>query len=215
MKKAIIFCNGDLSNISLIKEIISKADYIICANGGTKHAIKLHLIPHMVIGDYDSLPAMTKKKLVKHAIEWIQHPKKKDKSDSELALEIALKRGFKKIIISGVLGTRLDHLLANIFLLVKNHQNNIDLKIIEGNQEIFVVKNKITVVTNKGSSFSLVPLMGDCQGVTTNGLYYQLNNEILHFGSSRGISNIATKSKVIIALTHGVLLVFHKNVIKR
>lgn len=207
MKKAILFCNGDLTDLSQIRSHISKGDYIICADGGTSHALSLDLIPHMIIGDCDSLKSSIKKQLLKHNIEWIVYPKDKDKSDSELALDLALKRGFKKIIICGILGTRIDHLLTNFFLLAKYLSSGVSLSMIEGRQELIVIKNKTTINCQKGDLFSLIPLQNDCLGLSTQGLKFSLDNEPLQFGSSRGVSNVATTSRVEIKLKKGLLIV--------
>lgn len=170
--------------------------------------LKLNLIPNAVVGDLDSLDSVIKKRLSKKNIEWVRHSKDKDKSDTELAIEYALHKGFGDIVLCGVLGRRLDHLLSNLFFLGEM-SNNISLKIIEGREEIFVVRNQLRISTKKESRISLLPFKGDCQGVTTKGLKYKLCDEVLKFGYSRGLSNVATDSSVQVRLKKGILLVFH------
>ena len=55
MKRAILFVNGNLSDVSQAKKIISKDDFLIAVDGGASHIKKLKLIPNIVIGDMDSI----------------------------------------------------------------------------------------------------------------------------------------------------------------
>ena len=137
MKRAIIFVNGNLSDLSRAKNIITKEDFLIASDGGIKHVLKLGLIPQTIIGDFDSISISLQKKLEKEKIEWIKYPKKKNKTDFELAIDLALKRKYNQIIVFGILGDRVDHFIANIFLLAKIQTENksIKIKVIEGNQE--------------------------------------------------------------------------------
>lgn len=209
MKKAIIFCNGNLPQAKKILNYISKTDFIVCANGGIKHALKLGLVPNVIIGDHDSLPPFLKEKLKKHSLEWIKYPLEKDQTDSELAIEYAIKKGFKKILAFGAFGTRIDHSIANLLFLASPNYKAVDITIIEGNQEIFLVKNRRIVEGKKGDFLSLIPLQGNCLGVTSKGLKWQLKNSVLYFSSTLGISNVLTHSQTEIKIKKGVLLAIH------
>ncbi|PIQ72040.1 thiamine diphosphokinase, partial [Candidatus Roizmanbacteria bacterium CG11_big_fil_rev_8_21_14_0_20_37_16] len=131
MTRAIIFVNGNLSDLSQAKKIINKEDCLIAADGAVKHILKLKLIPKIIIGDLDSTPLSLQKEL---KVQFIKYPRKKDKTDFELAVDYCLENKFQEIIIFGVLGDRIDHLMANIFLLAKIQTENptIKIKVIEG-----------------------------------------------------------------------------------
>ena len=55
MQRIIIFANGELPELEKARSLLQHADYIICADGGTRHALSLGLTPHLVIGDMDSI----------------------------------------------------------------------------------------------------------------------------------------------------------------
>ncbi|MBU1500337.1 thiamine diphosphokinase, partial [Patescibacteria group bacterium] len=107
MKRAIIFSNGELADISRLK--IKKTDLLIGVDGGTKQILK----PDIIIGDFDSLTAIPEN------VPLIMHPKDKDFTDTELALQFCEKQNIKEVILVGFLGRRLDHLIANLMSLSK------------------------------------------------------------------------------------------------
>lgn len=207
MKRAVIFSNGDLADVSRVKKMLKKTDFIIAANGGTKHILKLGRLPDVVIGDLDSLDKKTKKKLERNKVAIISYPSDKDWTDTELGIKYAVKQGFKEIILTGFLGRRIDHLLANLLMMAGLIDKLDRLMIVEGKQEIYVVKDGLEIKGKQGDLVSLIPLLGDCQGVTTRGLKYRLDNESLEFGKSRGVSNVMLAGKARIDLKKGKLLV--------
>ncbi len=212
MKRAIIFYNGDLSNIQNAKHYIKPKDYLICADGGARYALELGLKPNIILGDFDSLTPELQQSLKGKEIEWIAYEKEKDETDSELALKHALEKGYTTILIFGMFGSRIDHMLTNFFAIDILAKNNIDVTIIEGQKEIKVITKHTIFHGKKGDLLSLIPLKEDAKKVTTKNLHYPLHDEDLLFGYSRGISNVFTKDTAEISLTNGSLLVIHEKV---
>ncbi len=209
MKRAIIFYNGDKADLTSAKRYINNSDYIICADGGTELALKLGLTPHTIIGDFDSLSKETRKNLVEKQIDWVTFPKEKDETDSELALSYAIKKGYTNLLIFGLFGTRLDHMLTNIFALSYLEEKGITVMFVEGAQEIQVTRSTINIKGNIGDLVSLIPLQSDIKNVKTTNLAYKLLKENLHFGFSRGISNVMTAKEATVSISDGLLLVIH------
>jgi len=197
MKRAVVFLNGELADPKLIRKHIKTTDLLVGVDGGTKLILKLELIPDLVIGDLDSL------KTVPKGVALIQFPKDKDKTDSQLALEYLVKQGYKSLIVVGVLGRRIDHLMSNIMLL---SQQQAEVQIIEGEEIIYFVNKFIVIKGRKDDLVSLIPLL-DCHGVKTVGLKWGLRGESLQVGSSRGISNEMTGKRAQIRLKSGLLMV--------
>ena len=198
MKRAVIFINGELGDVSRLR--LKKSDLLIGADGGTKHILKLGLKPNIIIGDLDSIKAVPKDTPV------IQFPVDKDKTDTELALEYVVKLGYKEVVLIGFLGRRLDHMVSNLMLLASMP---IKITIIEGNQEMFFCRDKLNISGKKNDLVSLIPLLGDCQGVTTVGLKWSLQVWNLQVSSSRGVSNVMLGKSARVGLKTGCLLVIH------
>jgi thiamine pyrophosphokinase len=216
MKRAVIFVNGNLTNATRVKKIVTKEDCLIAADGGVKQILELGLIPRIVIGDFDSTPLPLQKKLTKMCRDQksllptslIKYPVKKDKTDFELAIDYCLEKKFKEIIICGILGDRIDHFIGNILLLVKVQQENktLKIKIIEGNQEVFIVNKEIVINGQIKEEVSIIPIT-KLKGIITKGLEYKLNNEIIPFGSTRGISNVFNKTTAKVRISDGIGLI--------
>lgn len=209
MKRAVIFCNGDLSDVSRVKKYTDKHTLVIAADGGASRPLALGIMPHVVIGDFDSISAKTKRVLEKRKVEYITYPREKLYTDSELGVALAKERGCKEIILTGIRGTSTDHFLGNLLLLAKKRFASLHIKIIEGREEMELIRKRIRIKGKKGQIVSLVPIGGDVRGVTTKGLFYPLQNDTLRAGSARGIRNRMTTERAEISTRRGDLLVIH------
>jgi thiamine pyrophosphokinase len=80
------------------------------------------------------------------------------------------------------------------------------VRIVEGAQEAFLIDDEATIEGGVGDTLSLIPLGGDAVGVTTEGLEWTLEEDTLHFGPARGVSNVLAASKAQVCLDGGLLL---------
>jgi thiamine pyrophosphokinase len=208
MKRIIIFANGELPNLDKARALIQSTDFIICADGGARHALTLGLIPHLIIGDMDSLPANFQ--LSTFNGEAIVFPKDKNETDLELAINHAITLKPDEIIIAAALGGRIDQTLANISLLTNFQHATCNLQLNDGAEEIFLCKDHVEVKGRSGDIVSLIPWQGNVEGVTTQNLKWKLNNETLYFDKTRGISNEMISDIAKISITKGLLLVVHQ-----
>ena len=112
IKKAIIITNGIMGHPERIRRLISTKSFIagdtliISVDGGFYNTIKLGLKPDLIIGDMDSIDEDTKKMIKKMPdADYISAPPDKDESDTQLAIDHAVRIGTENIII-GALGGR-------------------------------------------------------------------------------------------------------------
>jgi len=211
MKRAIIFVNGNLSNIDQAKNIIEKDDCLIATDGAVRYVRKLGLIPSVIIGDMDSISPNFLEQSRLSSTKIIKYPTKKDKTDFELAIDYCLENKFKEIIIFGVLGDRIDHFIANILLITKIQTDNrsIKIKTIENKKEIYILNEEITIKGKINDEISIIPISGKLEGVFTKGLYYRLIDDTLLLGSTRGVSNVFDNYLITIKIRKGIALVVH------
>ncbi len=117
VQRIVIFANGELPNLKKARALLRPDDYIICADGGRRHALALGLRPDLIIGDMDSVEKEQLQKLQADDVAIEFFPRDKNETDLELAINHAVELKPEQIIIVAALGGRLDQTLANIALL--------------------------------------------------------------------------------------------------
>lgn len=209
MKRILIFANGDLPDINKVRTILRDDDYIICADGGIRHASSLDLKPALVIGDMDSADSVLLQKLQADNVSIELYPRDKNETDLELAIAKAIELNPKEIIIVAALGGRLDQTLANISLLSDPRLLTFDIRLDDGAEEIFLCRDQAEVKGRSGDIVSLIPWQGAVTGIQTKNLKWPLDNEILYPEKTRGISNEMSGDVANVKIISGLLLIVH------
>ena len=212
MQRIIIFANGELPDREKARSLLKRDDYIICADGGTRHALSLGLTPHLVIGDMDSIETGQWRELEKAGVSIELFPGDKNETDLELAINRAVELGPKQILIIGALGGRLDQMLGNIALLSDNQLSALDARLDDGIEGIFFCRNQAQVHGSRGDIVSLIPWGNVVHGVQTQGLKWPLNREPLYPEMTRGISNMMLTHVASINIDSGLLLIVHQRI---
>ena len=198
--RAVIIGNGEIRDYTYIKSLIKSDDFIICADGGLRHAKKLGISPDIAVGDFDSYEKSEN-------IKSIVYPSHKNLTDGEIAVDYAIENGYSDILMLAMTGTRLDHTFTNIFQLAK--KGNITL--IDDDNEVYFIKDKLALNGKKGKTISVIPVFSNLVGVTATGVYYPLDNDTLLFGEGRGNSNIITDDICTVSVKDGMGIIFINN----
>lgn len=205
--KCLIISGGCLQPSLYYKQLAKSAEYIICADGGARYAKSLGVIPDLVVGDFDTLNEMEINELSQAGVKMIRYPKDKDFTDTHLAVIEAIKRGFIEIEIIAALGGRLDHTIANIMLLCLPEAKEVNIRIAEEDQDVFLIVDQKQLQGNAGETISLFPLSNRVKGINTKGLKYPLEQGELKMGLPIGVSNEFLENKAEIEIEEGLLLV--------
>lgn len=205
----VLLANGPLTPSPAIRQVISTADRLIGVDGGSRHLRHLGVRPHLAVGDMDSIPADLLQDYRQAGVELHLHPPKKDATDLELALELAITRGATSISILGGTGGRLDHTLGNLFLLARCLPVGIPACIMDQEQCIHLTDQTLTLSGAVGDTLSLLPATPEACGVSLAGLEYPLQDATLTFGTSLGMSNVFVETQATVTIGSGRLFVFH------
>jgi thiamine pyrophosphokinase len=135
-----------------------------------------------------------------------RHSPRKNETDLELALQYAAREDATEIIILAALGGRLDQTIANLLLLAMPELESIDVRVVDGAQEALLIRSEALIVGQPGDTVSLIPLGGDAEGVTAEGLEWPLDSDTLRFGPARGVSNVLTERQARVCVEQGALL---------
>ncbi|MDY3032083.1 MAG: thiamine diphosphokinase [Clostridia bacterium] len=198
--RAVIIGNGTIEDYEYIGSIVERDDYIICADGGARHASALGLDIDMLIGDFDSTDLSAAKEIRRYPVH-------KDFTDGELCAEYARERGFDETLLVAMTGTRLDHTINNIMLLFRLKNS----RLVNEYCEIYPLCGELKIVGKKGKTLSIIPLNGNLEGINACGLEYPLKNDTLRFGEARGNSNVILDDTVKISVEKGMGIVIIGN----
>lgn len=205
---ALIIANGNLDHSSDLAPLLKEAELLIAADGGANHLARLGITPDILLGDLDSINPAILARYENAGVAIHRHPRRKDATDLELALDLAVEKGAQTIWLVATLGGRWDMSLANIMLAASDKYKN-QVVFLLGQDCSMQILHPGKVHTIKGTvdqAVSFLPLKDDAHGVTLSGFEYPLTHHTIAFGSSLGVSNILKSNGATVQHTKGVLL---------
>lgn len=202
-KSALIIANGEPPQKKRLVLLAQQSGIVICADGGANTALKMGITPDAIVGDLDSVHAEA---LVKFRRVAIHEDRNVETTDLEKAITWAIQSNYDHITVVGASGKRLDHTVGNLGVLPKFYPDAI-ITLVDDSGELCYVGREYSFEAKKGDVVSLIPL-NRCEGVSTTGLKYPLDGEILELGVREGTSNVVMAFPVIIKVKKGHLLLF-------
>lgn len=204
-----ILLGGDLYVTERLKRQVSDS-YVIAADSGIRHAVNLNIKPDLWVGDFDS--CTIKHKDLYSDISIIEYNTNKDKTDGELAIDIALQKGATKIVLCGAFGgARIDHSLAHIAMAIKLASQNIKVILTTGVDEAIALVERVAIKPDwlKNTCFSIIAF-SDLKGLVIKGAKWQLAGDtVISSGSTHALSNIVDE-QLEIELSSGRAIVLAK-----
>lgn len=207
--RILIFANGELPNLERARALLRADDIILCADGGTRHALALGLTPQLIIGDMDSTEPALLETFQQAGADVERYSRDKNETDLELAIQRAVVLNPHEIVIVAALGGRMDQALANIALLGSLRHPSPVTRLDDGVEELFFVREQAQVKGRSGDIVSLIPWGKPVYGVQTRNLKWQLDTETLYPDKTRGISNEMTADTASVQIASGLLLIIH------
>ncbi|MDF1608114.1 thiamine diphosphokinase [Hoeflea sp. YIM 152468] len=162
----------------------------IAADGGMVYAEALGMTPELWVGDFDSTSSTL---MEKHAqTERLSFPAEKNLTDGELAIEQAIERGAKRLVLVGAFGgERTDHAVSHLLQALTLAERGLDVVLTSGVEEAFpLLPGSREIDLPAGSLFSVIAFT-PLTGLSLSGVKYPLDKADIAFGASRTISNVA------------------------
>lgn len=181
---------------------------IIGVDSGVDRAHEAGLTVDIAVGDFDSVTARGLVEAERHGARMVRHPADKDRTDLELAIDLAIDVVPERILFVSMDGGRPDHELANLLLMSDPRLKPFEVDVLLAEAHVAVVQQRRTFTGRVGDLLSLVPIGGSCFGVTTSGLQYPLTDETLHPSHGRGVSNVLVAPVAVVDVRTGALLAF-------
>ena len=169
--------------------------------------------PDISCGDFDSIDNIQLNK-VKEYSKNIFVKDNQDETDTDFALKniLSMFPNVSEINLYGATGRRLDHFFGNI-LLLNNNYDNLDLRIIDDYNIIFVSECGENTFSNKQNYkyFSIVPIYEDTI-MTIKNSKYEVENLILSRDRPNATSNEFVEGKdIVLNVNKRVLVIYSKD----
>ncbi|MEJ8773374.1 thiamine diphosphokinase [Blautia sp. HCN-1074] len=236
MIDTIIVSGGNIQSdfaLYFLKKNIEKAGRenirLIAADRGLEFFLDYLILPDVVIGDFDSLSedgknflemqnedipygGMLEWKLQKgegKVVEVVRLRPEKDDSDTQSAMNYAIQNGAKEIVILGVTGNRVDHLMANFGLLILAQKQDTEVALADRYNYMKLIPSG--TILKKAEQFgkyvSFFPLGGDVTGLTLEGFKYPLDKyHLTTADSGLTVSNEISEEYAKVTYESGTLL---------
>lgn len=187
-RKCVIVAGAGICNYDLIKKYLCEDDYFIYCDSGLKHMDKLGYDANLIVGDFDS------HENPEFDTETIVLTVAKDDTDSSFAAKEAVKRGFRKFILIGVIGARIDHSIGNLSILLRLHQQGCDAIALDDYSEISVISKKTGIATvdwNDFEYYSVLSVFGNIGDIYERNSKFPMIGGNIYPDDQFGISNEA------------------------
>ena len=239
MTDTIIVSGGDIQRdfaLDFLKREIEKTGRekicLIAADRGLEFFLKNQIRADVAVGDFDSLSEEGKlflkqqeerrqntdpktsaaegcEKHTETNLEIIRLKPEKDDSDTQSAMNLAIRRGAKKIAILGVTGKRVDHLMAHLGLLKLAQEQGTEVALVDAYNYMTLITSGTVLKKEEqfGKYVSFFSMGGDVTGLTLEGFKYPLHGHHLTVADSGlTVSNEIKDDTAKVTYTSGNLL---------
>ncbi|VYT75662.1 thiamine diphosphokinase [Clostridium tertium] len=207
--KVVIVSGGKAPSKEVLLREVEDANLIIGADKGCEALYKYDITPDVILGDFDSADMRIIDAIEKKAKKKIRFKREKDYTDTEIAFNLALQNNPDEIVLLGATGTRYDHSLSNIGLLKKALAKDINARIIDDNNIMFLTDKDILLKGNPGDTISFHAYSDEVKNFTIKNSKYDLNNHLLKLGDSLTTSNEFVGEYIDISFDSGIILVLY------
>lgn len=183
MSRCVIVGGAPICNYAALRPLLKEDDFIIYCDCGLKHVQGLGRAPQMVIGDFDSHenPGLP--------VETIVLPHVKDDTDTFFAVKTAYGRGYRDFLLLGVFGGRMDHTLANLYMLLWLDNRACRALAADDYSDFEICSRGEVTVPSCYEYFSLLAIDSGASGITIKDALYSLDDGAIDSEFQLGVSN--------------------------
>lgn len=207
--RSIIVSGGKAPSKELLKEYIKDDDYIVGVDKGCNILREIEATPNIILGDFDSIDKEVLNYYKDKGVKIEKFNPEKDYTDTDLGYIKALEVNPSEIILFGATGSRIDHMLGNIGILLKGLRENIKVTIVDDNNIMYAVNKSSLVKKEKGCVISFHALSDVVKNLTIKNGKYPLNNYDMTLLEPRAICNEFLDDDIYIEFDSGIILILY------
>jgi thiamine pyrophosphokinase len=202
---AVVLAAGRAVATAELRRRVAGAALVVAADGGARHARVLGVRPDVIVGDFDSVDDATLRRFPEAELQ--HYERDKDALDLELALDLAVERGARSVLIVGALGDRLDQGLAAVRIAEARQAGGLEVELHSGDALALPVRagQARSVELPEGTVFSVLASVRGTRA-SVRGARFGIEDGVLDPGTGLGVSNEAAGGTVTLELHAGAAL---------
>lgn len=191
-KQVVLVSGGQAPAKSWLKQVIQNRP-LWCADHGVDICKEAECVPWQLVGDGDSASPQAWQWAIDNGSLITKVPAKKDVTDTQLALQM-IKAEYNEaaIIMTGAWGGRFDHAFSAVFSFQGFTKGKVRGCVADQNEVMFFLRDEDNITLRfkkQPKAISLLPLSGECSGVSINGVYWPLDQVMLNNNLPYAVSN--------------------------
>ena len=201
---ALIIANGEVCSSELLGQLLEWSPIVIVLDSAIERVLELGIKVDVLLGDFDRGLDINYYKEKQYPLEIVYAPNQ-DKTDLEKAFDYLIEKGHKAVNVIWATGKRADHTITNLTNIVA-YRNLLKIVILDDHSKVYLLPETFEKWYTANTILSLIPI-GKVTGITTQNLFYSLNNEDLTIGYRTGSSNHVIQDGIVsISHSNGDLL---------
>lgn len=191
---ALIIANGAACSMELLNQLLEWSPLVIVLDSAIDRVLELGIKVDVLLGDFDRGFQPEEYLEKQYPLEIVYAPNQ-DKTDLEKAFDYLIEKGHKAANVIWATGKRADHTITNITNIVA-YRNQLKIVVLDDHSKVFLLPKKYEKWYTANTTISLIPI-GKVSGITTQNLFYSLQNEELTIGYRTGSSNHVTEDGIV------------------
>ncbi|MCL1949407.1 MAG: thiamine diphosphokinase [Turicibacter sp.] len=180
---------------------------VIGADRGALTLLQHGISPHFAVGDFDSVTPEEFERIKQSGAAMDAVASEKDETDTELALNLAIEKKATDILLYGGLGGRMDHSIANIWLMLRYVKKGVPVTLLERNNHLSVLAPGTYEIRSSGCQYlSFFSIGEDVAGLGLEGVKYPLKDYFLAQDDPLCTSNEILSETFTVSFDSGYLL---------
>ncbi len=198
---ALIIANGESCSDELLGQLLEWSPLVIVLDSAIDRVIARGIKIDVHLGDFDNGLSPLESQF---PIE-IVHTPDQNKTDLDKAFDYLIERKIPAVNVVWATGRRTDHTITNLTNIVR-YRDQLKIVILDDYSKVFLLPKKYQKWYPANTPLSLIPV-GTVTGISSENLFYPLNDDTLTLGYRTGSSNhVSTDGMVTITYENGDLL---------
>lgn len=205
--RAVIVSGGNPPSKELLFSYLKEGDFVIGVDKGCDALYQYKIMPNLILGDFDSANRDVIEYFILNNVKKLKFNFDKDYTDTDLGFRKAIENGADEILLFGATGTRMDHFLGNLGILLKSLKDNIKMKIIDDNNIMYLIDKPIRISGEDGQTISFHAISDNVKNLSIKSARYTLDSYDMSLLEPRAICNEFIDKDIEISFDSGIILV--------